>query len=261
MLFRSYLGLETNPSRVILGLLKHSAREDLPAIERAIEFPPEYKQAGIGILSYFSEVLAKKYPNEDIRVSILQAGNKVTLRIETMAGDIEEIERTLEDYGLVVSGRLPVEEFTEDRELIRDLKMKLEVANLELRLRREAYLEQRQSYEKRVAALEDQVNNLHALVSAGLTHSTALAALIEKVSSTQPLSQNLKQSLQVIARLSKSDHSVDREQEMAKALRTVKDEGPSVYERLLQSWEAIPANTAANVATPWVINLLNSLPR
>src|SRR5262249_18064385 len=78
-----YLGLETNPSRVILGLLKHSAREDLPAIERAIEFPPEYKQAGIGILSYFSEVLAKKYPNEDIRVSILQAGNKVTLRIET----------------------------------------------------------------------------------------------------------------------------------------------------------------------------------
>jgi transcriptional regulator with XRE-family HTH domain len=119
-----YYGLETNPRTFIGRLLAKKpavAQDALTVLERSIIFPPEYKQSGVSILSYFAEVVAKKYPDQDVRVTILQSGPTVTLRVETPQGDIEEIERTLEQYGLVVTGKMPIDTFTDDRELIRDL--------------------------------------------------------------------------------------------------------------------------------------------
>lgn len=54
----------------------HLATADgLATIIREITFPPEYQQAGLAILNYFSAVLADKYPNIPVTVSIKQEPN------------------------------------------------------------------------------------------------------------------------------------------------------------------------------------------
>ena len=40
--------------------------DNLKTIRKSIHFKPEHRQAGIGILSYFSNILQKTYPNQDI---------------------------------------------------------------------------------------------------------------------------------------------------------------------------------------------------
>lgn len=109
--------------------------EKLSEIKKSIYFEPEYRQAGIGILSYFSNVLESVYPNKDIRFKIEQNPPIVSLVIETPEGDlIEKIEKTLEDYGDVVLGNLSIEEFTDDHELTIGLEKELEYTKLRLEL-------------------------------------------------------------------------------------------------------------------------------
>ncbi|MCP4023838.1 MAG: pentapeptide repeat-containing protein, partial [Desulfobacteraceae bacterium] len=80
-------------------------QNDRDFINRSIEFPPEYKQAGISILNYFSEVLKTKYPDTNATVQIKQDGLKVIMTIDPGDGNKEIIEKALDEYGLVVRGQ------------------------------------------------------------------------------------------------------------------------------------------------------------
>ncbi|MCP4104380.1 MAG: toll/interleukin-1 receptor domain-containing protein [Desulfobacteraceae bacterium] len=101
-------------------------------ISRSIEFPPEYHQAGISILNYFSTVLRKKYPDIKAKIRIEQEDLKVTMTIDTLEGDREIIEQALDEYGLVVTGKMLLEEFTDDRLLKIELESKLTQARAEI---------------------------------------------------------------------------------------------------------------------------------
>ena len=82
-------------------------KSTIQSFTRTIVFEPQYRQAGISVLSYFGEVLQSKYPDTEVLVRIEQTGSTVTLIVESAAGEIERIERELNQYGLVVEGRLP----------------------------------------------------------------------------------------------------------------------------------------------------------
>jgi hypothetical protein len=107
--------------------------DDILKVELSIEFPSEYWQAGTSVLSYFSHVLNVKYPNKKIKVKIEQEGLTLRMVIDTPSGEREEIEKTLDEYGLVVIGKMQPEEFIGDPIEAMALKNKLEIANLELR--------------------------------------------------------------------------------------------------------------------------------
>lgn len=106
-------------------------------LTRSIEFPPEYHQAGISILNYFGTVLRKKYPNIQAKIKIEQDGLKVSMIVDPGNGTPEIIERALDDYGLVVSGKIAPEEFTDDRLLMIELKGKLRSAYNEIETQKE----------------------------------------------------------------------------------------------------------------------------
>lgn len=74
-------------------------------LNRSIEFPPMYCQAGLGILNYFNSYIQKKYPHEDVTVTIEQYEKTVKLVIETENGNKEVIEKALEEYMLIVTGK------------------------------------------------------------------------------------------------------------------------------------------------------------
>jgi hypothetical protein len=128
-----YLNEKIRAIREELGL-----RADLadvvkePSILRSIEFPPEYHEAGVSILSYFATVLRQKYAGTEVAVIITQEGHKVTMAIETPEGKREEIERALNDFGLVVRGEMGVNEFLDDPIQILDLKNEIRIMHARL---------------------------------------------------------------------------------------------------------------------------------
>lgn len=128
---------------------------DPDAIIRSIEFPPEYCEAGKGILSYFGTVLQQKYPDKKTKVKIEQDGLKVTMIVETEEGDKEEIEKFLDQYGLVVSGELRPDELFENREYVLELKQELAFAKLRLEQKQEI-LNYTQSNNKHLETLLSQ---------------------------------------------------------------------------------------------------------
>lgn len=106
-------------------------------VNRSIEFPPQYHQAGLGVLTYFGTILREKYPNHDAKVRIEQDGLTVRLVIESENGDREIIEKALQEYEMVVLGERPPETLLENPASVIDLKNELRIANVRIESQRD----------------------------------------------------------------------------------------------------------------------------
>lgn len=137
-------------------LLGHSGHSSRRVIERYIEFPPEYCQAGISILSFFGEVLRRKYPDKQATVRIEQDGLRVKMMVEPFIGEPEIFQRALDQYGLVVLGRITPEEFTNDPLLVFSLKHELRMLQAKL----EGQKELLQVYERNDGRKDSQIIKL-----------------------------------------------------------------------------------------------------
>lgn len=106
-------------------------------IDKCIEFPPEYQQAGIGILNFFGTYIHEQYPNENTKIKIEQNGTKVRLIVETNDGEKEIVEKALEEYQLIVSGQKPPESFTKKDKLIVELKNEIRIAQVRIEMQQD----------------------------------------------------------------------------------------------------------------------------
>ncbi len=143
------------------------------SITRSIEFPPEYHTAGISILNHFATILRQKYPDQKAKVRIDQDGYKVTMTIETIEGDREIIEKALDDYGLVVKGEMPIEEYTDDPKIIMGLKSELRIANVRIEDQKDLMQYQVSEIQKRDMHIEKrdlQIDKLLDLICNGVQH-------------------------------------------------------------------------------------------
>lgn len=118
-------------------LLGHGYASNQLVLERRIEFPPEYHQAGISIMSFFGEVLRRKYPNHKATVRIEQDGLKVRMIVEPVIGESAIFERALDEYGLVLTRQITIEEFTNDPFLTISLKNELRMAHVRIESQKE----------------------------------------------------------------------------------------------------------------------------
>lgn len=101
-------------------------------VNRCIEFPPEYHQAGLGILNFFASYLREQYPNEEAAVKIEQHGLLVRLIITTESGQTETIEKALQEYELIISGEKAPEELATNATLVLELKNELRIAKFRI---------------------------------------------------------------------------------------------------------------------------------
>ena len=147
--------------------LKHA--DGLARIIREITFPPECQQAGLSILNYFAKVLNEKYPDIPVTVSIQQGANLVTLVITLPDGTQDKVTKTLNDYGLVVTGRMSPKNLLNDDIKALALQQKLELAQMEIRQTRDLLRIQDQYANKRVESLETEVKNLYVLLGREFT--------------------------------------------------------------------------------------------
>jgi hypothetical protein len=148
-------------------------------IERSIEFPPEYWTAGTSILSYFTHILSVKYPNQNIKVKIEQEGLLLRMIIDTSEGQRELIEQTLNEYGMVIAGKLLPESFLNNPFEVMALENKLETMKLELRqseklraLEKEMYSILSDKDRQRIDSLEVKVDQLSDMLEKSLSGDT-----------------------------------------------------------------------------------------
>lgn len=106
-------------------------------IDRCIEFPPEYHQAGLGILNYFGVFLRENFPDREAKVRIEQHGMSVRMTVETEDGNVEIIEKALKDYELIVSGKVQPEAITTNEKVVLDLRSELRIAQFRLESQRD----------------------------------------------------------------------------------------------------------------------------
>lgn len=138
---------EYGNSFFVSGWLEDDKNENL--IIRSIEFPPEHHQAGISILNFFGSVLRKKYPDKKAKVKIEQDGLKVTMIIEPVdGGDREIIEKELNNFGLVVTGQKSIEEFSDNKLLLLELKTQLRITQVQFDMQKELLNDKNAQIEK-----------------------------------------------------------------------------------------------------------------
>lgn len=218
-------------------------------VERSIEFPPEYWEAGTSILSYFNRILNVKYPNKKIKVRIEQEGLLLRMIIDTPNGEKEEIEKTLEEYGMVVTGKMQPESFLGDPFEAMALKNKLEIADLELRQTRKLLAFTRDNSQQRIESLEVQVNKLHNIIEKGLQSGDHVFGVIRKMSEQDKSTYNLSNAkfgggfaaeggFQVggnLIDLSSASNLTDAAQQIQELLQQLQGQGVSVEDAKQQA--------------------------
>jgi hypothetical protein len=215
----------------------------------------------MAILTYFGQVLIDKNPTTRTKVKIEQDGLTVRLTIETPEGEREQIEETLTEYGLVVTGKLPPEQFLDDKLQVLRLKNKLELAALELRQTKELLAYTRDTSQKRIESLEQHVQKLFALVDAGLQTRTEGHELLKDFLARFDKSDRIYGLLQQITeRLERGAVEGDRER-IHEALVAIKRERPGVLKELQTLLEGTVTGVTGNAAYAWVMTFINALPK
>ena len=218
-------------------------------IVRSLEFAPEHYQAGVGILSYFGEVLKAKHPESNTRIRIEQNEGALKLHIYSPNGNMEVIEKTFKDYGLVVTDRAPVASLFEDPVKIMALEHKLEMARMEIRHAQNMLTLSNERYEKHTRTIENELSFMkeqmaeqwdkagknHSLLSRTMGANTKLAVacidqnnkLIEGLIEQESLSENVINSLSKIKnKLDNDDVTESDEKEITEYLIVIKNNAP-----------------------------------
>jgi transcriptional regulator with XRE-family HTH domain len=229
-------------------------------VERSIEFPPEYWQAGTSILSYFSHVLNVKYPCQKIKVRIEQEGLSLRMVIDTPTGEREKIEKTLEEYGLVVIGKIQPENFLSDPFEVMALKNKLEMADLELRQTKQLLAFTTNNNQQRIESLEVQVNKLHSIIEKGLQSGNHVFRVIKKMAEQDKSKYNLSNAkfgggfaaedgLQIggnLTDLSSASNLTDAAQQIQELLQQLEEQGISIENAKQQAASDLAKQAEAN---------------
>jgi len=156
-------------------------------IERYIEFPPEYKQAGVSILSYFSEIIRQKYPESEATVQIKQDGLKVTMTIDPADGEREIVEKTLNDYGLVITGKMTPEEFFPDNPIqVLKLQNELDIATMKLQQEKRIHELAEKQYGNRIQSLEEEVSWLRRTIGAAIQSRPVIPVTVSPTINVSP---------------------------------------------------------------------------
>lgn len=258
-----------------------NTNNEINSIDKCIEFSPEHYQAGMGILSYFGEIIKTKHPDIQASVKIEQDGNFVRLHIETEDGTKEIIEKTLEDYTLVVSNQAPVEILFDNKLEIMALKNKLEIASMEVRQTRDMLTLSREHSNERVLSLEEDIQHLRSQIGSQMSLTSQGNKIIEMqmetsdkmvnglVESSQHLIKDLikqtpnnsevREALNLINNKLESGITENDEIEVKSAIEIVNESAPSVFKDLKIALKNTSYGVSGNFVYKWLVDITNMI--
>jgi len=237
----------------------HNARDGI--ITRSIEFAPEHKQVGVSILSYFGQVLQQKYPNIEARVKIEQKGNLVTLIVNTAAGEVSRMEESLDLFGKVVCGKEPPSALLSDSNHVQELKTKLEIAALELRLTKEHYIERDKTQEDRIKHMESEINFIREYIGTSLMQRDRVYDFVDSLIERSINGSDVSNTLKTIAGILVHGNLEQSETYMKDALTELKVFDKGVFQQFIDFVLNMMANASGNVIGAWLLRIIDSMPK
>lgn len=235
--------------------IKNGMDYDKSRVQRVIEFPPELKQAGISILSYFSEVLKQRYPDQEMAVRIEQFGTKVRLTVDSPSGWRDTIEHDLETFGRVVVGQIPASEILKDQLAILRLENKLQVARVELDFEKRLSLTSQSQSESRIRSLELHVERLYSVLDRSLSRQPAVDHLSEVLLQLDANS-TVREALRTLQlQLSRQPSEIDKPA-AEKAIAIIKNDNPTILQRVYDLLSSTATGTAGNLLATWIQSML-----
>lgn len=269
---------EEDSSVEVIELANNS---EVPAFERVLEFTPENYQAGVGILSYFGEILKQKHPDIEAKVRIEQDGCLVRMTIDTPDGDQKIIEEALDTYTQVVVKEKEPEELLDNKIQISELKMQLSMIETQLEHKKELLMLADERYRDDVLATRNEVEFLRQCMreQMQITHGSqvligkqiekeekvtlaqiscydrTIQALIEQSSGNQKLVDALGQLQNLL------DNGVSDKDELVSkaALKTIQNESPSTYSQLSELLKNSMYGVSGNIIFAWMTELAQVL--
>lgn len=236
----------------------------LNRIKKTISFTPETKQAGMSILSYFGDILEKKYPNINTRVKIEQENLKVTMIVETSDGEVEKIEEALESYGLVIMGRQEPEELLRNQYDVMLLRQKLELANLEIKQKTELLQMARLDKEgqnERIDSLEKQIQSFHEIIGTNILIKKNEQDFLLNIIDRYSLNHEMADKLEFIVRNFESGNFLKNEKQIKASLELLNKSHPSIIKELYSFTKGTLTGVAGNILYNWIAPFLYSIPK
>ena len=229
-------------------------------ILRSIEFMPEHRQAGIGILNYFTKYLAERYPDISVKVAIEQDDNKVRMVIESGDGTIETVEQTLEEYALIITGKASAADFLTEKYQIMELNQKLEMAAMEIRWQNRFITALEHDKASQRDFFVKQIEQLNRSVALGITNSTKLISALERIIKRPMIDPSVLAAVERITTSLREERPFD-ENEVREDLATIARESPSILRELFDSCVDGAMGAAGNLLATWISPLVNLFPR
>lgn len=122
--------------RRLEALLRGSIVDVVPTLVREIEFPAEFRSAGLQLLSHFPRWFDQRHGEVDgLAIAIAQEGSRVRLEVRSPEGLVEVLEEDLADYGLMILGDKSPNEVAPDHPAAADeMEFRLKQAENEFEL-------------------------------------------------------------------------------------------------------------------------------
>jgi len=239
-------------------------QKEIKRVVRTVEFRPEHHHAGVGILSYFSRILERKYPNERYTVQISQEGSNVTLEVQTADGTLEKIETALTDYGLVVKGEKAPDSLFDNKLEALELRNKLDIAALELRQNQQLYSLSAEQHTQHIHRLEEEIGYLRRLVGEVMTdrHNSQSEFLVLINRLARVTGDQATSALQLLAERFQRGYQPADEQEVKNALVCVEHASPGFLRQLNDIFlKGALSGASGNYLYSWLVALSTSLPK
>lgn len=254
---------------------------NINTIEKCIEFSPEYYQAGMGILSYFGEIIKTKHPDIQAKVKIEQDGSLVRLHIETEDGTKEIIEKTLESYTRVIANQEPVETLLDNKLHIMKLQNKLDIASMEVRQTRDMLALEREVSSARLLSVEEEVLHLRLYIGNQMNLASQNSNIIEAHAATnnkiitelmgsskmllkdlmtgKSTNSDVLEALDIIDNKLQSDITSNDEYEIKAAIETINEKSPDIIDELGTALRNTAYGVSGNIVYQWLVTISNTV--
>lgn len=228
-------------------------------ITKSIEFDEDAYQAGVSILGYFSTVVKQKYPNTKVKVKIEQEGNTVRLIIETPEGGRELIEKTLEDYGLVVVGEMQPAELLPDKLHEMQFRHKLDLAVMEVSYTKELLAFAQESHKNEIAHISEEVNHLKEQIRAAFRREDHAREVLLRIIDYRAIHGEVKDAILKLSDLIEQSIQEDDKEVVLELISIIKSKNGPAYEDIKAYLISSLGGASGNLLSSWLPMLLTTL--
>jgi len=228
---------------------------------KSIEFDEDTYQAGIAILSYFSTIVKQKYPEMKVKIRIEQEGRTVRLVIETPDGEKEKIEKTLEDYGLVVVGKMQPEELLPVKIEELQLRHKLDMAVMEISHTRELLSFTKESHNREITSLKEEVGTLKEQIHEAFKREDHARGVLVNIINSYSVDGIAKNAILTLSGYLES-RVFDKDKEIIlELLGIIKQEHKPAFDDIKAYMISSLSGASGNLISSWIPLVFAALPR